>query len=456
MESQLQHLAWFDSLTGLPNRIQLQREASRVLANAKQNDSNFATLFIDLDRFKRVNDTQGHAVGDEVLREIAERLREYIHVGDSISRIGGDEFLAILQNCDVLKAMHVAGRILQTVRQPVALDSKRGTSIAISASIGIAIYPYDGLNTDILLRNADLAMYQAKSAGRNRIHFYAPEYERRAREHLDLEIALQQDFKAKALSVAYQPRVDANGDLYGAEALVRWHNDKMGYVAPDCFIPIAEESGLIAELDAWVLDEACRQLAAWRAMGLSVPSISVNVCATDLKRSGYPSLIAHTLDAHGLAPKDLILEMTERVMFDEAVEDIRTSIDQIHAMGVALAIDDFGTGYSSLNYLHRFPIKELKIDKRFIQGIGDNANSESLAQTIINIGKTLKLIVVAEGIETQAQKDFLRLQGCDLYQGHFISPPLSPVDFERWISPQSLAGSEQSFTVEMRGGFKAE
>jgi diguanylate cyclase (GGDEF)-like protein len=437
MESQLQQLAWFDSLTGLPNRIQLQREASRVLLHAKQNASNFATLFIDLDRFKRVNDTQGHTVGDEVLREIAERLREYIHTGDSISRLGGDEFLAILQNCDVLKAMHIAGRILQTVRQPLALDSKRGTSITISASIGIAIYPYDGQSTDVLLRNADLAMYQAKSDGRNRIHFYAPEYERKAREHLDLEIALQQDFKAKLLSVVYQPRVDAMGALCGAEALVRWRNDKMGFVPPDVFIPIAEESGLIVELDAWVLDEACRQLAAWRARGLAVPGISVNVCATDLKRSDYPGFIAQTLEAHSLAPEDLILEMTERVIFDEAADDIRTSIDQIYAMGVMLAIDDFGTGYSSLNYLHRFPIKELKIDKSFIQGIGDSANAESLAQTIINIGKTLKLIVVAEGIETQAQSDFLSRHGCDLYQGHLISPPLPPGDFVLWMGSYS-------------------
>ena len=456
MENQLQQLAWFDSLTGLPNRIQLQREACRVLANAKQNASNFATLFIDLDRFKRVNDTQGHAVGDEVLREIAERLREYIHTGDSISRLGGDEFLAILQNCDVLKAMHVAGRILQTVRQPVALDSKRGTSITISASIGIAIYPYDGQSTDILLRNADLAMYQAKSGGRNRIHFYAPEYERKAREHLDLEIALQQDFKARALNVVYQPRVDTMGELCGVEALVRWHNDKMGSIAPDCFIPIAEESGLIAELDAWVLDEACGRLAAWRTAGLAVPSISVNVCATDLKRSNYPGFVAQTLTAHGLAPKDLILEMTERIMFDEAADDIRASIDEIHAMGVMLAIDDFGTGYSSLNYLQRFPIKELKIDKSFILGIGDNANAESLAQTIINIGKTLKLTVVAEGVETQAQSDFLSRHGCDLYQGHFISPPLPPSDFVRWMVAQSRAASEQAFAPDMDASYKAK
>jgi diguanylate cyclase (GGDEF)-like protein len=437
MESQLQQLAWFDSLTGLPNRRQLQQEVRRVLAHAEKNASNFATLFIDLDRFKRVNDTQGHAVGDEVLREIAGRLREYVHTGDSISRLGGDEFLAVLQDCDVLKAMHIAGRILQTIRQPVALDSKRDTSITISASIGIAIYPYDGQDTDVLLRNADMAMYQAKSSGRNRVHFYAPEYERKAREHLVLEIALQHDLKARALSIVYQPRVDVNGMLHGAEALVRWHNEKLGSIPPDCFIPIAEESGLIADMDAWVLDEACRQLAAWRAAGLRVPNISVNVCATDLKRSGYSGFIAKVLKGHGLAPKDLILEMTERVIFDEAADDIRMSIDEIHALGVALAIDDFGTGYSSLNYLHQFPIKELKIDKSFIQGIGNNLMSESLAQTIINIGKILKLTVVAEGIETRAQRDFLNRHDCDMYQGNLFSPPLAPDAFVRWATENS-------------------
>nr|WP_225561907.1 EAL domain-containing protein [Rhodanobacter sp. DHB23] len=436
MERQLRELAWFDSLTGLPNRTQLQREARRALAHAKQDASSFATLFIDLDRFKRVNDTQGHAVGDEVLREIAGRLREQLHAGDSVSRLGGDEFLAILQDCDVLKAMHVAGRILQAIRQPVALDSEQDTSITISASIGIAMYPSDGENTDVLLRNADMAMYQAKRSGRNRIHFYAPEYERKAREHLDLEIALQHDLKARTLSVAYQPKVDATGRLHGAEALVRWRNDRMDSIPPDYFIPIAEESGLIVELDAWVLGEACRQLAAWRAGGLAVPNIAVNVCAMDLKRPDYPGFVARTLADHGLAPADLILEMTERVMFDEAADDIRTSIDEIHALGVMLAIDDFGTGYSSLNYLHRFPVGELKIDKSFVQGIGDNARSESLAQTIINIGKTLKLTVVAEGIETPAQREFLRRHDCDLYQGYLFSPPLSPDDFARWVAAQ--------------------
>jgi diguanylate cyclase (GGDEF)-like protein len=433
MEGQLRQLAWFDSLTGLPNRALLQREALRVLTNHSRTESSFATLFIDVDRFKRVNDTQGHGTGDEVLSEIGKRLREHIQTDDVIGRLGGDEFLAILQHCDVLKATQIAGRMLHAVYRPIVINSKQDTSITISASIGIAIFPHDGQDTDALLRNADLAMYQAKSAGRNQVRFYAPEYERQAKEHLELEIALQRALRSNGLSVAYQPKVDAAGTLRGAEALARWHSDKHGHVAPDRFIAIAEESGLIAEMDAWVLREACRQLAAWRAAGIDVPNLSVNVCAADFRRPDYADFIARTLEAHGLAPEDLTLEMTERVLFDESVDDVRKSLDAVHALGVALSIDDFGTGYSSLSYLQRFAVKELKIDKSFVQGIGGDARAESLAQTLINIGDVLKLTVVAEGVETEAQREFLGKHGCHLYQGYLFSPPLPPADFPCWV-----------------------
>lgn len=432
MECQLRQLAWFDSLTGLPNRALLQRESLRVLTNHSRDAASFATLFIDLDRFKRVNDTQGHAVGDEVLSEIGRRLREHVQADDVIGRLGGDEFLAILQRSDVLKATQIAGRILNDVYRPIVINSKHDTGITISASIGIAIYPHDGQDTDALLRNADLAMYQAKSAGRNQVRFYAPEYERQAKEHLELEIALQRALRSNALSVAYQPKVDAAGILRGAEALARWHSDKHGQVAPDRFIAIAEESGLIAEMDAWVMGEACRQLAEWRAAGVIVPNLSVNVCAADFRRPDYPEFVARTLLAHGLTPEDLTLEMTERVLFDESAEDVRKSLDAVHALGVALSIDDFGTGYSSLSYLRRFAVKELKIDKSFVQGIGGDAKAESLAQTLINIGDVLKLTVTAEGVETAAQRDFLGQHGCHLYQGYLFSPPLPPADFRRW------------------------
>ncbi|WP_155836942.1 putative bifunctional diguanylate cyclase/phosphodiesterase [Paraburkholderia mimosarum] len=433
VERRLQRLAWFDSLTGLPNRAQLQREALRILTDTSRNGSTLAVLFIDLDRFKRVNDTQGHAVGDEVLSEIARRLRKEIQPDDLIGRLGGDEFLAVVQDCDVLKAKHVAARILHAVSQPILINSEQDTRITISASIGIALCPHDGEEPDTLLRNADLAMYQAKCAGRNQVRFYAPDYERQAKEQLELEIALQQALRSNALSVAYQPKTDAIGALCGVEALVRWDNGGQGVIAPDRFIVIAEESGLIAEMDAWVMGEACRQLAQWRAEGLDVPNISVNVCAADFKRPDYPGLVNDTLRSHGLVASDLTLEMTERVLFDESVADIRKSLDALHAMGIALSIDDFGTGYSSLSYLHRFPVKELKIDKSFVQGIGRDAMAESLAQTLIHIGKILKLTVTAEGVETHAQRDFLAAHGCHLYQGFLFSRALAPRDFARWV-----------------------
>ncbi|HEX7911834.1 MAG TPA: EAL domain-containing protein [Paraburkholderia sp.] len=432
MERQLQTLAWFDALTGLPNRAQVNKEMLRILTDASRHSSQFAILFIDLDRFKRVNDTQGHSAGDEVLSEVARRLRNYVRGDDVIGRLGGDEFLAVLQDCDVHRAAHVAGRILQALYQPITVNARYDTSITLSASIGVALYPHDGLDADTLLRNADMAMYKAKSTGRNQVHFYAPVYERQAKEQLELEIALQRALRGGTLSVAYQPKIDTAGTLHGAEALVRWHDEKLGTVAPDRFIAIAEESGLIAELDGWVLNEACRQLGEWRAAGLDVPSVSVNVCAADFKRADYPGFIAETLWVHGLKPANLILEMTERVMFDESVEDIRTSLDALHALGIALSIDDFGTGYSSLSYLHRFPVKELKIDKSFVRGIGTDAMAESLAQTVINIGNVLKLSVIAEGVETRAQRDFLHNHGCLMYQGYLYSPPLPPEDFARW------------------------
>ena len=438
MERRLQTLAWYDSLTGLPNRAQLKKDTRRILKRARHNGSTFATLFIDLDRFKRVNDTEGHATGDEVLTEISRRLREIVHGEYVVGRLGGDEFLAILQHCDVRRATQVAARILQAVHRPIVINSTHNTSITIGASIGIALYPHDGQDADTLLRNADLAMYQAKSAGHNQVRFYAPEYEREVREHLELEIALQQALKKGELSIAWQPKVDAWGALRGAEALVRWRDGTRGFVPADRFIAIAEESGLITDIDAWVLGEACRQLAEWRANGLELPNISVNVCAADVKRPDFAAFVADTLQAHGLRPDDLILEMTERVMFEESSDTIRSTLEAIHALGVALSIDDFGTGYSSLSYLHRFPVQELKIDKSFVRGIGGNAMAESLAQTVINIGNTLKLTVIAEGVETQPQRDFLSKHGCNLYQGYLFSRPLAPEDFAAWCQQRRI------------------
>ncbi|WP_168991490.1 bifunctional diguanylate cyclase/phosphodiesterase [Paraburkholderia sp. UYCP14C] len=436
MERQLRKLAWFDALTGLPNRAQLNREMLRILTDAARSASQSAVLFIDLDRFKRVNDTQGHGAGDEVLCEIARRLRDCVRGEDVVGRLGGDEFLAVLQNCDVHRAAQVAGRVLQALYQPISVNTKFETSITLSASVGVALYPHDGQDADTLLRNADMAMYKAKSTGRNQVHFYAPVYERQAKEQLELEIALQRALRAGGLSVAYQPKVNVTGALRGVEALVRWHDGKLGTVPPDRVISIAEESGLITELDGWVLDEACRQLAEWRAAGIDVPSISANVCAADFKRADFAGLISHTLRVHGLQPADLILEMTEGVMFDESADDIRASLDAIHALGIALSIDDFGTGYSSLSYLQRFPVKELKIDKSFVRGIGTDAMSESLAHALINIGNVLNLSVIAEGVETQAQRDFLENHGCLMYQGYLYSPPLPPRDFVRWVDTQ--------------------
>ncbi len=438
MERQLQKLAWFDTLTGLPNRRQVNRLARRILAEARRHSSHFAVLFIDLDRFKRINDTQGHGIGDQVLSEVAQRLRNCVRDEDAIGRLGGDEFVALLKHCDVHKAAHVSDGILAAMQQPIAVNTGRGVNIALGVSVGIALYPDDGQSVDVLLRNADMAMYRAKSSGRNQMHFYAAEYAHEAREHIELEIALQHALRAGTLQMAYQPKIGAWGTLHGAEALVRWRDESLGIVAPERFVAIAQESGLIAELDTWVLCQACSQLAAWRAEGVNIPSISVNVCSADFKRADYAEFIARTLQDHGLRSSDLILEMTERVMLEASTDDILRSLDAVHALGVTLSIDDFGTGYSSLSHLHCFPVQELKIDKSFVQDIGISSMAESLAQTVMNIGNALKLTIVAEGVETQAQRDFLSRHGCLIYQGYLYSPPLAPRDFAQWAKARVI------------------
>lgn len=438
-ERQLQKLAWFDTLTGLPNRRQVNRQARGTLAEARRQSLQFAVLFIDLDRFKRINDTQGHDIGDQVLREVAQRLRNCVRDEDTIGRLGGDEFVALIKHCDVHKAAHVADRILAAVQQPIAVNAGRGAGIALGVSVGIALYPHDGQSVDVLLRNADMAMYRAKNAGRGQMHFYAAEYEQEAKAHLELEIALRHALRSGALQMAYQPKIGAWGTMHGAEALVRWRDENLGAVPPERFIAIAQESGLITELDTWVLRQACAQLASWRAEGVDIPGISVNVCPADFKRADYAEFISSTLQEHGLLPSDLTLEMTERVMFSEPAEDIRASLDAVRALGVTLSIDDFGTGYSSLSHLHCFPVGELKIDKRLVQGIGLSSMAESLAQAVANLGNALKLAIVAEGVETQAQRDFLSRHGCMIYQGYLYSPPLAGFDFALWATARMRA-----------------
>jgi len=436
----LQQLALNDSLTGLPNRMRINEELQSMLEAARQEGSQFAVLFIDLDRFKRVNDTRGHAAGDEVLREIAFRLKRCVRRGDLVGRLGGDEFLALLHDCGRRHAADVAERMLQAIYQPILLADEQDAGITLSASIGISLYPRDGQQADALLRDADIAMYRAKSQNRNEAYFFEPEYEREVRENLDLETALRRALRAEALRVVYQPKVDAAGRLQGVEALLRWRDAELGVVEPDRFIAIAEESGLIADLDAWVLGESCRQLAEWRAAGLDLPGMSVNVCAADFRRANYPDFVARVLQTHGLNAADLTLEMTERVMFGESTDDIRAALDRLHQLGVQLSIDDFGTGYSSLSYLYRFPVSELKIDRSFVRDLGVDRTAESLAQAIVNIGNVLRLKVVAEGVETQAQRDFLFSHGCSIYQGYLYSPPLEPMDFALWAAESRTPG----------------
>ncbi len=428
----LHQLAFYDVLTGLPNREMLYSQAERELDEVALAVSTLAVLVIDLDRFKLVNDSQGHAAGDALLREVGQRLTRGVRGIDLVGRLSGDEFVAILPSCSVEHAAVAAERLLNAIAAPFALE---GGVVNPGASIGVAMFPEDGGDMNSLLRHADLAMAHAKSNGRNCSRFFNDGMNLVAQERVALESALREALAEGQLSLHYQPQMFCTPErpIYGVEALARWHHPRFGRVSPERFIPLAEECGLIGALGEWALTESCRQLADWRRRGIAVPQVAVNLSAHNFQDVGLAVRVAACLRNFGLAAKDLMLEMTERAMLDSS-DGVQTTIKAIHALGVHLSLDDFGTGYSSLSYLHHLPMKELKLDKSFVQDLDSSAAARSLIQSVMHIGEGLGLTVVAEGVETQAQFDFLRDRGCDVVQGYLFARPMAPDDFERWIA----------------------
>jgi len=424
-QAQLAHLAHHDPLTDLPNRLLFADHLQRSIARAERGRHRLALLFIDLDRFKEVNDTLGHALGDELLIEVARRLAGELRGSDLLARLGGDEFVCILEGIDApQEAGRVADKLIARIAEPLMLHDNE---IRVSASIGISLYPGDGVDTDNLLRAADTAMYEAKKHGRNAYHFYEPEMTQYARERAQLERLLRHAVENNELELHYQIKM-ALGERpmpCGVEALARWHSTELGSVSPIRFIPVAEESGLIVSLGEWVLRAACRQLAAWRASGVDVPCISVNLSVRQLGRSDIVEVVQSALRESGLSPDALELEITESVIMN--VDDAIGVLQRLHDMGVRLAVDDFGTGYSSLAYLKLLPINALKIDRSFVVGIGDNLGDESIIQAVIGLARSLGLSTVAEGVETALQLAFLRQAGCDQIQGYYFGRPL-PAD----------------------------
>jgi diguanylate cyclase (GGDEF)-like protein len=422
-EARLEHIARHDPLTGLPNRTLLNERLDQEMQQAAARGRKLALLYIDLDNFKDVNDTLGHAVGDNLLRQVAARFAEELAPGAMVARIGGDEF-ALLQVVieGPGQAATLAERLITRVCQPFAVDNR---TIFIGASIGITCFPDDAETVDMLQRNADLAMYLAKSEGRNRWCFYDNTLNRAAMRRALLEQALREPSLQSQLEVVFQPQVDLLTDrVGGVEALMRWRHPEQGLIPPQEFIPAAERSGMILDLGTWVLRESCRQAVRWRQAGLPRITVSVNVSTAQFRIGNMPHLVAQVLAETGLPPSWLELEITETgIMHD--VHVAAEMLVALHQQGVGLAIDDFGTGYSSLSYLRRLPVDRIKIDQSFINDVTTSEDAAMIATTIVKLAHSLRLQVVAEGVETAEQVAFVRQTGCAYAQGYFYGEPMA-------------------------------
>ena len=426
-EARILHLAHHDTLTQLPNRVNLVSRLEQAMAQARRDGAELAMLFIDMDRFKNINDTLGHQVGDGLLVEVGQRLRALVRDSDIVARLGGDEFVLVLTGVGRRggsAADSVARKLLADLGRPYLVA---GHELHSTPSIGIGLFPTDGQDTDTLMKNADTAMYQAKAAGRNNFQFFTPAMNEARAERLALEVGLRCAIEKRQLSVHYQPQVDlASGRIVGLEALLRWQHPELGWIPPLKFIPIAEDTGLIERIGAWVLEQALMQVARWRASGHDKLRVAVNLSAQQLRHDGLVLQVAQALQRHGLPGQALELEVTESTAMQDPARTAAL-LRRLRDHGVALAVDDFGTGYSSLAYLKQLPLSCLKLDRSFVMDIEQDANDAAICTATIQMAHSLGLAVVAEGVETCMQLEFLRRLGCDTVQGYYISKPL-PVD----------------------------
>ncbi|HKJ76881.1 MAG TPA: EAL domain-containing protein, partial [Gammaproteobacteria bacterium] len=441
-EQQLEHQATHDDLTGLPNRNLLRDRLNQALVYGDRHNQPVGVLLIDLDQFKLINDSLGHDVGDQVLCTIAERLEEVVRPGDTVARQGGDEFVLVLMEMeDPQRAEAVAAEVLRCISEPLELA---GQELRIGASIGVSLYPRDGADAPALLRNADAAMYQAKDTGRSHFHLFTADLERRATERLTLGNDLRRALEESDLDLYYQPQIDARtGAVTGFEALSRWLYPDAGEVPPDRFIPIAAESGLTPVLGEWVLWTACRQLSQWHQAGFPSLTVAVNVSGQQLRDQDLAGLVARVLEETGIPASQLELELTESEVMQDP-EKAAATLERIKALGVQLAIDDFGTGYSSLAHLKRFAFDRIKIDRTFVREVTSEPSDAAIVRTIIATARALKLVTVAEGVETEAQQRYLQRQGCDILQGFRFAPGLSAADAGAFLEAAHAA------TVESR------
>lgn len=420
-----------DSLTGLPNRNLLADRVKGAIARAERTPHGIAIVFIDLDNFKLVNDSLGHGVGDQLLQLVAERLKSCMRAVDTVARMGGDEFVLVLvDQADERVVSSEVRRITETFGKPYVVGDQE---LFVTGSIGVAFYPQDGIELGPLLKNAESAMYRAKESGRSTLKFYTEEMNLRVSERLALENKLRRAVERNELFLHYQPQVDLQSNqIFGTEALVRWQHPDLGIVSPAKFIPLAEETGMIVAIGEWVLRTACMQNKAWQDAGLPPVTVAVNISARQFREKGLVQTIERVLRESGLDPRYLELEVTESVIMFDA-EQVIAILQQIKSLGVKLSIDDFGTGYSSLSYLKRFPVDRLKIDQSFVRDITSNPDDAAIAQAVINLGHSLNLRVIAEGVETQEQLDFLRDRQCDEKQGYLISRPVPAAEFAQLL-----------------------
>jgi diguanylate cyclase (GGDEF)-like protein len=430
-QAELHHLANYDSLTGMPNRMLLGDRLEHACNDAKRTGRLVALLFVDVDRFKHINDSLGHSAGDAVLRKVVERLTASARRTDTVARLGGDEFVVLMEDFSApVDVDMVAERLVNAMREPIEL---LGHSLVVTVSIGSAIFPNDDTEISPLLAKADAAMYAAKAGGRDRFCRYSADTPMYDPTRLSLKSDLRRAIEGDELLLHYQPQIDlATQDICGVEALVRWRHPLRGLVAPAAFIPVAEESGLIVQLGEWVLREALRQLGEWQRLGLPSLRVAINISALQFRDSNLPGLLAEQMAAFSIDPDQIELELTESVLMQN-VDAVLETLQAIKRLGVHLAIDDFGTGFSSLSYLRRFPIDRLKIDQSFVRDIESTPINASIARAIVALANSLSLGIVAEGIETPAQQTLLEKMGCTEGQGYFIARPMSGDAIPPWV-----------------------
>jgi diguanylate cyclase (GGDEF)-like protein len=437
--NRMEYHAHHDALTGLPNRILLNDRITRELAHARRQQTSAALLFLDLDRFKIINDSLGHAVGDQMLRVISRRLNNCVREEDTVARLGGDEFMVLLPRISgSADAGRIANKIIGCLVDPISCN---GHELHITTSIGISIFPYDGTDAETLIKHADISMYRAKELGRNKAVYYTAEMNAGSRKQLAMETSLRRAVEKHQLKLFYQPKIDINKNIIvGVEALLRWEHPTMGFISPLDFIPVAEDSGLIVPIGEWVLKTAFTQMQQWHNAGFTDLTVAVNLSSAQLSRPGFEDVVKEILSESGLEAGMAELEITENVAM-ENIDSAITVLERLKYMGISIAMDDFGTGYSSLNYLRRLPIDTVKIDKSFVREIPDSTEDVTIAQAIIAMARSMKLSLVVEGVENVRQLNFFRQQGVSIVQGYLFSKPVAASEILKMLESQTLPGT---------------